>query len=118
MEEWQKALALVLLFCGEALAIYAEMIGARSQASGIEPFLPVFLRMFLLIAIAGGLLVAGYMLGISAFKDIWVVSVASITSILIAEPILIYAVFQEVPRAGPAIGFVLGALGLAAALFL
>lgn len=50
---YSKILVLVLLFIGEALSIYAEMVGARSIHIASQPFLQIFLKMFLLITIAG-----------------------------------------------------------------
>lgn len=93
------------------------MIGAKNYTQN-QPVGKIFL--FLAPAVIGagfGLLLA-YVLGIKAFKNIWVVSVISITSIVIAEPILIYAVFRELPTRGALIGFVLGVVGLLSAVFL
>jgi hypothetical protein len=112
-----KILVLILLFLGEALSIYAEMVGARSNYVASQPFLQIFLKMFLLITLGGGFLIAGYMLGFNAFKNIWIVSVASITSILIVEPILAWVIFHQVPTIGAIIGFILGAIGLFLSIF-
>jgi hypothetical protein len=114
---YSKILVLILLFAGEALSIYAEMVGARSNHIASQPFLQIFLKMFLLITLAGGFLIAGYMLGFGAFKNIWIVSVASITSILIVEPILAWTIFHQVPTIGAIIGFVLGVIGLFLSIF-
>lgn len=114
---YSKILILILLFIGEALAIYAEMVGAKSSYIASQPFLQIFLKMFLLTTFAGGFLIAGYMLGFNAFKNIWIVSVASITSILIAEPILAWTIFHQVPTIGAIIGFILGAIGLFLSIF-
>lgn len=112
-----KVLVLALLFIGEALSIYAEIVGARSNSVASSSFLQIFLKMFLLITLAGGFLIAGYMLGFNAFKNIWIVSVASITSILIVEPILAWAIFHQVPTVGAIVGFILGAIGLFLSIF-
>ena len=114
---YSKILVLILLFLGEGLSIYAEMIGARSNYIASQPFLQIFLKMFLIITLAGGFLIAGYMLGLSAFKNIWIVSVASITFIIIIEPILAWTIFKQIPTIGAIIGFVLGVIGLFVALF-
>lgn len=66
---------------------------------------------------AGGFLIAGYILGFGAFKNIWIVNVASITAILIAEPILAWTIFHQAPTPGALIGFILGAIGLFVSLF-
>jgi len=114
---YSKILVLILLFLGEALSIYAEMVGARNNNLATQPFWHIFWKMFLIITLAGGLLIAGYMLGFSVFKNIWIVSVASITSILIVEPILIWIFFHQIPTKGAVIGFILGAIGLFSAIF-
>ena len=114
---YSKILVLVLIFLGEILAIYAEMVGAKTNHLTSQPFWQTFLKMFLLITLAGGILIAGYMLGINAFKNIWVVSVVSITSILLVEPILAWTIFHQVPTVGAVLGFILGAIGLFLSLF-
>lgn len=113
-----KILVIILLFIGEALSIYAEIFGAKNFQIASQPFFTIFLKMFLLITLAGGFLIAGYMLGFNVFKNIWVVSVASITSILIIEPILAWTIFQQVPTKGAIIGFVLGVIGFFTSIFL
>ncbi len=67
--------------------------------------------MFSIITLAGAFLILGYMLGYSAFKNIWIVSAASITSILIMEPILGFLFFRQMPTTGATIGLILGAVG-------
>jgi len=114
---YTKIAVLILLFIGESLSIYAEMVGARSSHIASQPFLQIFLKMFLLITLAGGFLIAGYMLGFKAFKNIWIVSVASITSILIVEPLLAWTIFKQAPTSGAIVGFILGAIGLFVSLF-
>ncbi len=113
-----KILVIILLFLGEALSIYAEILAAKNQDINSKPFLQIFIKMFFIITIAGGLLIVGYMIGINAFKNIWIVSVASITSILIIEPILAYLIFKQLPTTGAIIGLILGALGFIATIFL
>jgi hypothetical protein len=117
MAIYSKILVLILIFAGEALSIYAEMIGAKTNYVASQPVLQIFLKMFLLIILAGGFLIIGYALGFAAFKNIWVVSVTSITSILIVEPLLAWTIFQQVPSAGAGIGFVLGVIGLFVSIF-
>ena len=114
---YAKIFVLIALLVGEALSIYAEMLGARNSQVASQPFMQVFLKMFLLITLAGGFLIAGYMLGFMAFKNIWIVSVASITAILIVEPLLAWTVFQQVPTIGAIIGFILGGIGLFLSIF-
>lgn len=115
---YSKVIVVALIFLGEALAIYAEMLGAKTYSLDGKLFLQIFLKMFLIIMIGGSLLVAGYMFGFKTFKNIWAVSVISITSILIIEPILAILFFKQWPTTGAMIGLILGALGFMATIFL
>lgn len=101
--------ALILL--GETVGILAEVYIARAAALNASLYLP-FAMAFAAIAASGIMLVAGYMMGIRLLRNIWVVSVVSITSILIVEPIADYAIFLQLPTLGALIGFVLAAAGL------
>jgi hypothetical protein len=65
-----------------------------------------------LITLAGVPLLLGYHYGYQAFKSMWPVMVASITTILIIEPLLVFGMFREFPTWGTGVGFVLGAVGL------
>ncbi|MBI2452125.1 hypothetical protein HYV50_03545 [Candidatus Pacearchaeota archaeon] len=69
------------------------------------------------MVIAGAFLLSGYMFGYSNFKNIWIVSVVSITSILFTEPVLAYVIFQELPTKGALIGLIFGMIGFIFALF-
>lgn len=109
-----KIAVILILFLGEALSVYSEMIAARSHATTTENFFPIFIKGFLVIAGAGALLIAGYMLGFKSFKNIWVVSAMSITSILIMEPLIGYLVFHQLPTRGALVGLIFGALGFVA----
>ncbi len=117
-----KAIAVALIAGGEALAIYAEMLVARTPGAlgeWLAPSVaPAVLPLVLLITLAGGFLLAGYWLGYATFQNIWVVSAASITGILIVEPVLAWSMFHESPTKGAVIGLVLGAIGFAASVFL
>jgi hypothetical protein len=112
-----KIIVIFLIIIGEGLAIFAEILGARTHSVSSQPFLQIFLKMFLIAVVAAGFLVLGYMLGFKTFKNIWIVSVISITSILIIEPFLAYTIFQQLPTKGALIGLVFGGLGFMAALF-
>lgn len=113
-----KILVVLLIFLGESLAIYAEMIAARTKLLTSQTILQVFLKTFLIIIIAGAFLILGYILGFSKFKNIWIVSITSITSILIVEPILAYTIFHQLPTRGAVLGFIFGTLGFLVALFI
>ena len=106
-----------MIFLGEGLAIYAEMISAKTILAHQNLFLQTFIKMFFVISLGGALLVAGYMLSVATFKNIWIVAVISITSILIIEPVLVYTLFHQLPTTGAFIGFILGVLGLLISLF-
>ena len=110
----RKIIPILFIIFGEALAIYSEVIAAKN----VNNFLPTFLKMPCIMMIAGIFLILGYMLGIKYFDDIWIIGVISITSIIIAEPIITYLIFSELPSKGAIIGLILGVLGLLAALFI
>jgi hypothetical protein len=74
--------------------------------------------MFLIIACAGALLIGGYILGYSAFKNIWIVSVLSMTSILVTEPFISYAIFHQLPTKGAWLGLGFGVIGSLCAILL
>jgi hypothetical protein len=109
-----QIIVLLLIFLGEALSIYAEMLGAKNITGS---FWQVFFKMFIVITFGGALLIAGYMLGFNAFKNIWIVSAISIGTILIVEPILAYTIFQQLPTKGALVGFILGIAGIISATF-
>jgi len=111
-----KILIILLIFIGEAACIYAEIMAAKRFASG-RPFLQAFLKLFLIYIISGAFLISGYIFGFKAFRNIWVVSVVSITSILIVEPTLDLIIFQQWPTRGALIGLILGVIGFFSAIF-
>ena len=108
-----KALFLVLILIGEAMAIYSEVIAAKEYNN-----LRTMAWMLWWITVAGFFLIPGYMLGMKMFKDIWLVSVVSIVCVLICEPILVWSVFKEVPSLGSILGFVFGMVGFACTMFI
>src|SRR5690242_16567223 len=110
----QKLIPIILLFLGESLAIYSEVVAAKN----ISNFSTTFWKMSGVMTIAGLLLIAGYMLGLKYLNNIWIVGVVSIASIIIAEPIITYFIFQELPSKGALIGLTFGILGLLSALFI
>ena len=94
MSTMTKTLAVFLLFIGESLAVYAEMVAARlSSLQGTAHHM--LLKIIFSMMIAGLALLWGYYLGYKVFQNIWIVTVISITSILIVEPALAYFFFQE-----------------------
>lgn len=87
------------------------MTAASLHSSTKVSALPIFWRSSLLMAVAGAFLIGGYMIGYNAFRNIWIVSVISVTSILIVEPVLAYTICRELPTRGALIGFVFGMVG-------
>lgn len=110
-----QVLVLALLFVGEALSIYAEMWGAKHFNASNNAVL--FFKMFIIMMFAGAMLIGGYMLGFSAFRNIWIVSALSVGSILVVEPVLAYSFFQQLPTTGALVGLILGVAGIISATF-
>jgi len=109
-----KIATILFLFFGEAFSVYSEMVAAKSHHVAIESSSAIYVKACLVIALAGCLLIAGYMIGYKSYRNIWIVSAMSITSILIMEPLIGYLVFQQLPTRGALIGLILGALGFIA----
>ena len=105
--------ALALMIAGEVLTIYSEVYATKLPGRLLETP-AMFLKPIILICIAGISLVFAYWLGYQATGNIWVVTVASLTLLLILEPVVIYAMLKELPERGALIGFILGATGLIA----
>lgn len=105
---------LLLIFFGESLAIYAEIVAAKH----IQTFNTTLVEMSIVMAVAGVMLVAGYMFGVKYLQNIWVVGAVSIASIIIMEPLITYTLFRELPTKGALIGLMLGFCGLLSALFI
>ena len=113
-----QILVIILILLGEGFAIYSEMAAAKQINQSKNNFHKIFLKMILIATIAGILLILGYTLGYQSFKNIWIVGVISITSILILEPILAFTIFKEFPTKGAIIGFTLEILGFLATIFI
>lgn len=113
-----KILVVIMVLIGEGFSIYAEMIASRSYVETSQPIFRIFLKTFPIIAIASGCLIFVYALGYRNFKNIWIVSAISISSIIMIEPILAYILFHQLPTRGALIGLILGTLGFLSALFL
>lgn len=109
-----KFLIILIIFLGETLAILAEITSAKYFALDHNSFSRGVIRAIPIMLTGSLLLVFGYM----HFKNIWIVSAVSITSILIAEPIINYTITKQLPGRGALIGLTLGVLGFFAALFL
>ena len=103
-----KVFALVMLAFGEALCIYAEMLVAKR---------PDWAWTFFLITLAGIPLLLGYHYGYKAFGSMWAVMAVSVVTILIVEPVLVWAMFREIPSRTSLVALSLGAVGLGLLLF-
>ena len=116
-KEYYTLIALMLMISGEALSIYSELYSSRlPQSFSQDPI--IFLKPMMLITIGGLCLVLSYWMGYRGTGNIWIVTVASLTLLLILEPIIIFIMFRQIPARGAAVGFVLGALGLIATVVL
>jgi drug/metabolite transporter (DMT)-like permease len=109
---FNKIFSVLLLFLGEGLIIYAEIHSAKMFYTQNRPFWFVLSRVGLIALISTFMLLSGYMFGLQAFKNIWIVTVISVTSILLTEPILTYSITHELPTKGAIAGLILGFIGL------
>ena len=107
-----KILAVFSVFIGELFAVYAETFGVKQELFSFG-----FWKIFLIMTFGGLFLILGYLLGYKVYSNLWILAVVSITTLLIAEPLVIMFFFNETPTIGALIGFILGVLGLIAALF-
>lgn len=109
--------ALGLMVVGEFCAIYSEVVVAKLAQTGSASWETLFLPL-VLMCFAGICLLAAYWLGYVAVGDIWIVTVVSVISLLLLEPVVVWALFHESPGRGALIGFTLGALGMLATVVL
>ncbi|KQN59750.1 hypothetical protein ASF02_18275 [Pseudomonas sp. Leaf58] len=96
---------------GEFCAIYSEVVVAKLAHTGSASWGAISFPLALM-CFAGICLLAAYWLGYVAVGDIWIVTVVSVTSLLLLEPVVVWSLFHETPGRGALIGFVLGALGM------
>jgi hypothetical protein len=61
-------------------------------------------------------LLGGYVLGLRAFKNVWVVGTISVSAIVLCEPVLAYGVTGQAPSGGALWAFVLSVTALVIAL--
>jgi hypothetical protein len=106
-----KIAGVLLVFLGELFAVLAETFGTKYQM-----FSSGFWRMILLITISGLFLVLGYYYGYKGFQNLWIITVVSLTTLLIVEPLIIFTIFGQTPTMGALIGFILGVIGLICAI--
>jgi len=111
-----KFIAVIALALGESLTIYAEISAAKESVKSLNT--PMLFKKLLLMIFAGALLLIGFMLGITSFDSIWVVSVISTTLMLLVEPIVAYSFFKILPGKGTTLGLIFGSAGLLCTLIL
>lgn len=113
-----KFLIFTSIFLGESLVVYAEVLGAKLHGMLGYSF-EVSVLWSLIPGIVGTiLLIVGYALGLKLFQNIWIVSAASVGTLLVIEPALNYFFVGQTPGLGSGIGFIFGVLGLLAVTFL
>ena len=110
-KEYYLIISLILMVFGEVLTIYSELYAAKLPGRFLDAP-ELFIKPIIIICIAGISLIFAYWLGYQASGNIWVVTVTSLTLLLVLEPVVIYAMLQEIPKKGAIVGFILGAAGL------
>ena len=113
-----RFIVLGILFVGEAIGIWAEMMGARAYAQTGATFGSALLPTVIPILLSAFLLITSYTLGLRAFSNIWAVSAISVGSILIIEPLFNLLYIGQAPTFGAGLGFVLGVAGILSSLLL
>ena len=108
----RSIIPLLLLFFGEAVYIWAEMMIAHTvkQPRPNDGF--TIAKMTVIAIIAGLTIITGYYFGYKYSKNIWLVTATSIGAILVTEPIISWLVFHERPTTGASIGLIFGVLGI------
>jgi len=109
-----KLLILVTLFTGEALVIWAEMLGASLYAAGNLSLVRVLMYTALPLCAGSVFLVLSYTFGLRMFSNIWILSVTSLGAVLTVEPLFNFFYIGQTPTPGAGIGFVLGVMGIIA----
>lgn len=112
-----KIFAFTAILIGEVAVMLVEILGARFYGIDHQSFWGTFLRLVVPVTVGAWLLLVGYMTGLIAFQNVWVLSAVSVASILIFEPILAYFLTGQLPTTGAGIGFALGITGLLITLF-
>lgn len=113
-----KIIALVAVVLGEALVVFAEILGAKLYSSLSLPFMNAFLYTLIPLLTGAVLLVVGYMLGLKYLSNIWIMSAVSFGTLLLVEPLLNLFYIGQFPTLGAGIGFAFGVLGILAVMLL
>jgi hypothetical protein len=118
MEIVRKILPLVLILLGEAISVYCEIAFIKANKNNGNVFSwGIFIKMVLIMLVAVILLLLGYFFGYINIKNVWLISIISVVSILLAEPLIILSLLKEIPSKGSIIGFILAVVGLIIATF-
>jgi hypothetical protein len=107
-----KLTAVLLILAGEALSIYAEIKTATVYGLEAPSIGKLAFGLVGCIAVGGVMLLGGYVLGLRAFKSIWIVGTISVASIVVAEPVLAYGVAGQTPTRSALWGFLLSLVAL------
>lgn len=99
-----------LLLVGEGINVLAELYAAKIPPSAL--FRTQSLILFIMVFFGCSFLLLGYSVGYGAVKNIWIVTAASVASILIVEPVLAYTFFNTLPEKGALLGLIFGVAGL------
>ena len=99
----RELIGCVLIMCGEAIAIFSQAYISRFGISWSTLWAAC-----LGIFVAGVMLLAGYRITYTAVKSIWTVSIFSLSSIAVLEPMIMWFMFKEVPSWRHVVGFILG----------
>lgn len=107
----------LLIIIGETIYNWSELIIAK-QAKSLETNPYFIIKIALIATISGLIIIAGYYYGYKLTKNIWIVTAASICTILITEPIISWLIFHEIPTRGATFGLIFGILGISSTIFL
>ena len=107
-----KLCAAVLILVGEVISIYAEVKAATLYGPNGRSIGRSAIALVACIILGGVALLAGYILALRAFRNIWIVGTISLASIVIAEPALAYQVGGQAPTKSALWGFILSVAAL------
>jgi mannose/fructose/N-acetylgalactosamine-specific phosphotransferase system component IID len=115
-----KILALVLLFLGEAITIYAEEIGAKLYGTdgSTVTFAHSLLEALIPLVLGALCLIMAYTLGLRYVHNIWIISAVSFASILLVEPLFDFFYIGQTPTLGAGLGMIFAVLGICSTLLL
>jgi hypothetical protein len=101
-----KLACVLLMVAGEGSMIAAEVMATKTD--WMTP------RVLLFQWLAATLLLAAYSIGFKAWQDVWIVSVISVTTIVISEPIIVWHFTNSLPNRQTVVSLVLALSALVA----